>query len=98
LKKDLKMKFEKEKKQKQKKRPGHPSAQAAQLTPAPAHCFPPFPFLFPAALTTGPRLSAPSPPLPFFFFTALASRSGAAAGILPRPVTSLPSLLAKPAN
>jgi hypothetical protein len=97
LKKDLKMKFKKKKKNKSQ-RPGHPFGPGGPAHSRAGPLLSPFPFLFPAALTTGPRLSAPSPPLPFFFFTALASRSGTAAGILPRPVTSLPSLLAKPAN
>jgi hypothetical protein len=92
------MKFEKGKRKKNKTSPA-PFGPSGPAHPRAGPPLPlPFSFFFPAALTTGPRLSAPSPPLPFFFFTALTSRSGAAAGILPRPATSLPSLLAKPAN
>jgi hypothetical protein len=96
------MKFEKEKEKKEKHRrlpfqPRRPSGPSS--LPAPAHLSSsPF-FLFSSrTLTTGPRLSASPPPLPFFFFTSLPSRSGAAARFLPRPATSLPSLLTKPAN
>jgi hypothetical protein len=95
--------FKKSLKKKRKKRKltslpfGPAGLPAHQNRPAAAR-HPPLLFLFPAdADIWAPPVSL-SPSLSFLLLQPLPSRPGAAARSPPRPATSLPSLLTKPAN